>query len=322
MNFILMPAIISLILKIYIFWIVIKGGRASTVFLSLIAIFALHNTIETLTIGNMLFYENRYAEQLLRPYYIITAYSIMYIALYALTLSEIINRSITISIAAISTIISALILYSDHIVAGHYSIGYSVSAEKGEFYWLFAALVIIGMLFSCITLLYGYRNASTQIKATRCLYSLYAITPFLLTGLIIMFFKIFNIPISAVMVLPVATTLFLIITIKTESKHKLSEIKHLLPLSLERKTANNFLNMLDEYVQNSNEDNVYKNLQANIEREIICYSLNKCNNNISQTASMMGLKNRSTLYSMINRHGINLKERKLNSELQVKQPES
>ena len=270
----------------------------------------------------MLLYENRYIEQILRPYYIITVYSIMYIALYALTVSEVISRSITIGIATISTIVSALILYSDHIISGHYSIGYSVSAEKGDFYWSFAALVIIGMLSSCITLLYGYRNASTQMKATRCLYSLYAITPFLLVALVVMIFKLLNIPLNAIMVLPIATTLFLIITIKTESKHKLSEIKHLLPLSLERKTANHFLIMLDEYVQNSNEDNVYKNLQANIEREIICYSLKKCNNNISHTANMMGLKSRSTLYSMLNRHGINLKELKLNSDLQSEPPES
>ena len=86
-------------------------------------------------------------------------------------------------------------------------------------------------------------------------------------------------------------------------------------MSLERKTADNFLNMLDEYVQNSNQENVYKNLQASIEREIICYSLKKSNNNITHTANMMGLKNRSTLYSMLNRHGIDIQELKAQDKL-------
>jgi len=72
--------------------------------------------------------------------------------------------------------------------------------------------------------------------------------------------------------------------------------------------------MLDEYVQNSNKENVYKTLQASIEREIICYSLEKSNNNITHTANMMGLKNRSTLYSMLNRHGIDLQELKMSSK--------
>ena len=61
--------------------------------------------------------------------------------------------------------------------------------------------------------------------------------------------------------LPIATTLFLFIVLKTESKHQLSDIKRLLPMSLERKTADNFLSMLDTYVKNNNVENVYKDLQ-------------------------------------------------------------
>ena len=57
---------------------------------------------------------------------------------------------------------------------------------------------------------------------------------------------------------------------------------------------------------------VYKELQAGIEKEIINYSLEKCNNNVSATSKMMGLKNRSTLCSMMNRLGIDLGELKEN----------
>ena len=71
------------------------------------------------------------------------------------------------------------------------------------------------------------------------------------------------------------------------------------------------MDLLDTYIQNSslsNQSNVYKDLQAGIEKEIILYSLKTCEGNITNTAKMMGLKNRSTLYSMMNRLEMNLNE--------------
>jgi len=297
MGLILLPASISLLLKIFIFWMVAKGGKVSIVFLSLIAIFALHNAVELLGLAYMLFDINSQAEQILRPFYIITVFTVMYITLHALTIAEVINQIITALLVISAALLSGLILFTDLVIAGHYSIGYSISAVKGEYYWTFAAAIILGMLISISVLVYGQRNASTQIKSTRCLYSLYALCPIVLVALIVTICKLLNIPLNATAIMPVATTLFLFIVIKTESKHKLSEIKRLLPMSLERKTADNFLSMLDDYVQNSNKENVYKNLQASIEREIICYSLEKSNN--------------------INRHGIDLQKRKTKNEAVV-----
>ena len=310
MSLLLLPASISLLLKLFILWTVIKGGRVSILFLSLIAIFALHNAVEIFALSYMLFYQGSHIEQILRPFYIITVFAIMYITLHALTISETIKKTMTVSLVVIASALSSLILLSDFIIAGHYSIGYSISAVKGSYDWLFAAAAIIGVSISVGVLVYGYRNAATQIKSTRCLYSLYALIPIFLVAFITVTCKLLNIPLNATAIMPIATTVFLFIVIKTESKHKLSEIKRLLPMSLERKTADNFLNMLDEYVQNSNKEDVYKNLQSSIEREIICYSLEKSNNNITHTANMMGLKNRSTLYSMLNRHGIDLQKLK------------
>ena len=310
MNLLLLPALISLLLKLFILWTATKGGRVSIIFLSLIAIFALHNAVELFALSYMLFYQSSHIEQILRPFYIITVFAIMYITLHALTVSEIINKTMTVCLITIATITSSLILLSDLVIAGHYSIGYSISAVKGDYYWLFAATAILGISTSVSVLAYGYRNAATQIKSIRCLYSIYALIPIFLVGLTTVMCKLLNIPFNATAIMPIASTLFLFIVIKTESKHKLSEIKRLLPMSLERKTADNFLNMLDEYVQNSNKEDVYKNLQSSIEREIICYSLEKSNNNITHTANMMGLKNRSTLYSMLNRHGIDLQKLK------------
>jgi len=111
--------------------------------------------------------------------------------------------------------------------------------------------------------------------------------------------------------------LFLIIVLKTESKHKLSDIKRFLPMSLENQTANIFLEQLDFYVQNSKQENIYKSLHQNIEKEIISYSLMKCNHNVANTAKMMGIRNRSSLYAMIDRLNINLKDLKQNQTKRI-----
>ena len=132
----------------------------------------------------------------------------------------------------------------------------------------------------------------------------------ILVGALAMVFKIAEIEVNATGLVPIATAVFLGIILKTESKHKLSDLRRVMPLSAERQTTHNLMDLLDSYIQNGNQSNVYKELQAGIEKEIIMYSLNKCDNNITKTAKLMGLKNRSTLYSMMNRHGVNSKELK------------
>jgi len=224
MSLVLLPASISLLLKLLIFWTVAKGGRVSIVFLSLIAIFAVHNAVELLALSYMIFGENNQAENILRPFYIVTTFTVMYILLHALTISEVINKLITISLVTGAALLSSFILLTDFIIVGYYSIGYSISAIKGEYYWLFAATILLGAIVCFSTLIYGHRNAETQIKATRCLYSLYALFPIVLVSFIAIFCKLLSIPFNATALTPIATTLFLFIVIKTESKHKLSEI--------------------------------------------------------------------------------------------------
>jgi len=80
-----------------------------------------------------------------------------------------------------------------------------------------------------------------------------------------------------------------------------------MPLSLEKEATKNFMSMLDYYIEHQNEDDAFKTVQVGVEREIIHYSLKKCDYNVTKTTKMMGLKNRSTLYSMMNRLDIDIK---------------
>jgi len=269
MTLLLFPALISLLLKLTVLGYVLRGGKVSTVFLSLITVFAAHNAIEVISYLQFFKSNANALDIAFRLYYVATVYMFMFILLH----STIINRPR-----------SKLVTWS------LFSI-YSLSC-------LFSSLLI---------LIYGYRSSTMQLDALRYKYSLLALSPVILVFSTVIIFKITNIQANAAGVLPIATTLFLIIVLKTEAKHKLSDVKRFLPMSLENKTANNFLELLDFYVQNNKQDNVYKDLHKNIEKEIISYSLKKCNNNVADTAEMMGI-NRSSLYAMIDRLKIDLKE--------------
>ncbi len=308
MSIYFVPALIALFFKLFVLAYVLRGGRVSVVFLSLIVVFATHNAIEVLGYFNYVNAET--ASLFFRLYYVATIFVILYMLLHGLSVSRLENKVSVSSAVVVSMVLAGLILFSDLIVAGQYSIGYTVSAIKGPQYWLFAFYILITLSIGFIVTFYGQRNAKSKIDSVRCLHSLFALAPMTLVCALAMIFKIMGIDINATGLIPIATALFLAIVLKTESRHKLSDLRRLMPLSSERQTTDNLMDLLDNYIQNSNQNNVYKELQAGIEKEIILYSLKKCNSNITNTAKMMGLKNRSTLYSMMNRHDVNLKELK------------
>jgi DNA-binding protein Fis len=299
------PALAALIFKLFILAYVLRGGRVSIVFLSLIIIFALHNAIEIFGYFNVQRGDSANVYFLL--YYVATVYVILYMLLHGLSVSKLENKMAVTAFVALSTCLSGLILFTDLIIGGQYSIGYSVTAIKGPYYWGFAAYILITLSSGFFATLLGYKNATSQIDSIRCLHSMLALAPMTLVCAIAMIFKMTDVGVNATGLIP---TLFLVIVLKTESKHKLSDLRRVMPLSPERQTSNNFMDLLDSYIQSGHRSNVYKELQAGIEREIIMYSIKKCDGNISKTTRMMGLKNRSTLYSMMTRLDMNWEELK------------
>lgn len=297
------PALIALFFKLFILAYALKGGRVSIIFLSLIVVFAVHNAIEILGYFNV---QSEIAVNVFfRLYYVATSYVILYILLHGLSVSKLESTVTTCVLVTIATAVSGALLFTDLMIAGQYSIGYTMTAVKGPLFGLFALYLLFALFANVIVILYGYRTAGSKIDSVRCKHSLMALAPVILVLIVAIIFKIADIGINATGLVPIATALFLGILIKTESKHKLSDLRRLLPLSEERQATNKFMDLLDAYIQNSGNSNVYKDLQAGVEKEIILYSLNKCENNITKTAKMMGLKNRSTLYSMMNRLEMN-----------------
>lgn len=316
MSMYFVPALASLLFKLFVLLTALRGGKVSTLFISLIVAFACHNAIELG--GYIQFLSGQSVEVFFRPYYVATIYMLMYMLLHGLAISRLENIYTTTGLVLIASTLSALVLFTDIIVAGQSSIGYSVTAIKGQYYWLFALYLLISLFASLAVLLYRYGSAASQLESTRCLYSVFALSPVMFVFLLGIVLKITDAGINIAGILPVATAIFLAIVLKGESKHQLSDVRRFLPFSPERAISNNVMTLVDEYVHSDNQTDAYKKLHIAIEKEIILYTLNKCNNNVTQTTEMMGLKNRSTLYSMMTRLGIDLQY--IKNEQNIKRP--
>ncbi len=306
MSIFFIPALLALLFKLVVLGYVFRGGQVSRLFLTLVVVFAIHNSIELLGYFDVV--NGNSATVFFRLYYVATIYLLLYVLMHALAVSALDNQKMNWFLVACGSGLSALILFTDGVVAGQYSISYTMTAVKGPFYGLFGAFLLIALVSSLAALISGHIRAKRHIEGIRCLYSLAALAPIILTLIIAYVFKVADVGVNLTGLMPIATTLFLAIVLKTESKHKLSDLRRYLPLSLERKTTHAMMDLLDEYIQNSSQTDAYRSLQANLEKEIIKYSIEKCDGNVSHATAMMGLKNRSTLYSMLNRLEMNLSE--------------
>jgi len=308
MSIFFVPALVSLLIKLLILAYAVNGGKASTIFLSLVGIFAIHNAIEIFGYVQYLQDNTLMVYMLFRLYYVVTAYVVLYILLNGLVISTLESQKITVSLVSITTVFAFLILFTDSIISGQYLIGYTMTAIKGPFFWSFASYILI-VLFGTVAILINKHNkTSSIINKTRCQYYLLALAPVIIVLSITILLKLSEANINATGFIPIATTLFITIILKTETSHNLTDIRRLMPISLERETANNFMSSLDYYIKHRDEEDVFKTVQIDVEREIILYSLKKCEYNVSHTSKMMGLKNRSTLYSMMKRLDIDLRE--------------
>jgi len=122
-----------------------------------------------------------------------------------------------------------------------------------------------------------------------------------------------GIQVNAIALLPIGTTLLVLITLKAENNHSLTDIRMYLPFSKERKISQDLIQIMSDYSISEKE---YKKTINEIERVLLKYSYEKSKYCKSTTAKKMNVS-RSTLYGMLDRLNIdyspNIKKRKINN---------
>lgn len=297
LHLLMMPAIVALLIKLYILLISRKITGQSSIFFTMVLIFACHNIAEVLGFVQYLTGEQQLL--ILRWYYVMSFCSLAAILLYSIDVSKILmpHKNISVFIVGLTSFFCILSLTTDLILAGSTSIGYIMTAVKGPYYWAFqvSALLTYAGIF-CI-LIKGYIKAKQHITAIQCSYTLLAFAPKILVGVSLVILMALGVHLNAAAILPITTTLFLLITLKSEAKHKLTDIRRFVPFSIERKTSSEIMDIFSSYAK---DETNYRDSMAEIEKLLVTHKHNKNGGNVSTTASSMEIP-RSSLYSIFNR---------------------
>lgn len=322
MSLYMIPALLALLIKVAVLGASWQSSRNTVmpkqdsrvkhtlgVFTTMVLIMAGHNLAEVL--GFLEFSKDATAESLLRWYYVMSVFTLSVITYYAATvsrqgaeLSSGRDKAIIVGLLISAVLLSGAFLLSDFIVAGSTSLGFVMTAIKGPGYVLFEAFSLLCFIVIVAFLLHGYKKAQNQTAEIKCLYTLLALTPILIAGVVLVALIGFGYDVSAAMVMPLASALFLVILLVGEQTHRLVDIRRHIPFSLERRTTAKINDIFSAY---SRDELNYRDALNEIERMLVVHKHQKHNGNVSSTAASMELP-RSSLYSIFRRLEIDIKE--------------
>ncbi len=295
MNIIVVPAVLALIVNFVVLWAAGRTANRTTGFIPLVVGFSMMNTCEIL--GSFSGWSPTTLELIVRCYYCSAVISLSLVMLYAAEISKYQTTALNWAIGFMAGTISFAILFSDLILTGIHSIGYSVSADKGIAYIVFQSFSL-GLLISVgVMLTQGYRNALTHDQQIKCSGTALAIMPTIIACLGLLILMWCGIKINATVVLPLTMMAFILITLASEEHHKLTDIRRFIPGSAERRTSREVMEICSNYAR---DEVSYRDAISEIERVLVVHKYQKNHKNASATAELMGMP-RSSLYSIFNR---------------------
>ena len=163
MTIYVLPAVLALLIKLVVLFNSRSGTGRSTVFFTMVLIFAAHNSAELL--GFLEYFKGAHLTNVLRWYYVMTVCVLAVMLLYAREVStaDRQNKYFNLGVAVVTVVVGSLILFTDLMIAGSTSLGFIMTAVKGPHYWIFSATVLLS--FSAVTcyLVSGYRNAQDHL---------------------------------------------------------------------------------------------------------------------------------------------------------------
>ena len=298
-----LPSIIAILVKITIIYFS-AISKKSNAFVWLVAMFFINNVAELLIFfGHIIGIS---PDQSIRIYYISILFVMLFMCNYSLHISQNKIMKTVLPASGVLFITAALlVVFTDLIVQGAIPLTYGHTADKGHFYIIYTVLALYTIIFTSSVLVCGYsykKNKNHDIQK-QCLWSLFALSSFLLIGLSVVFLMSLGFKVSALTVLPFGTTFFVVLTLVTENKHKSTDVRSFLPFTLEYKMMRQAVNILSEYSSGKIDHN---KVMFNIEKIITEYKYKKEQGNMKRISESMGLP-RSTAYNKTDKLGIKIK---------------
>lgn len=304
MMYILLPAFVCLLVKLYLLRISIKTNKANNIFTFVLIVFIFHNVAEILM--RVVYYLGHNPTFWFKTYYVSAVTGLTVLMLYAINVSRLAGKTAFLKYLLIISCagLSSIILFTDQMVKGYILVNNLPNAEQGERYWLFKSGCNVLMLSIIAVLIIGYKKSTDHLQQNRCLYVLVAILPLIISCLAVMFLISRGQSNISLLLIPIASTFFSYALIKTETKHQLTDLRQHIPFSKEKKASDSIQDILSGY---SLEKLSHKQAMNDIERVLVNYKNKKTNHNISHAAKSMDVP-RSTLYAILKRLNMSTKD--------------
>ena len=295
MNIIVLPPILALIVNFAVLWAASRSNNKTAGFIPLVIGFSMLNICEIL--GSFSGWSPAALEFIVRCYYCCAVVSLTLVTLYAAEISKYQTLKLNWFVGVLTALVTLAIMFSDLILVGIHSIGYSVSANKGIAYIVFQLFSLALLISVGVMLTQGYRKAQTHEQQIKCSGTAVAIMPSLIACLGLLVLMWFGIKINAIIVLPLTIMAFILITLALEERHKLTDIRRFIPGSAERRASREVMEICSNYAR---DEVSYRDAISEIERVLVLHKYQKNHKNASATAELMGMP-RSSLYSIFNR---------------------
>lgn len=288
MSLYAIPSFFALIIKAGLFWFgrdtLISSHKA--LFCFLLALFFL-NFAEF----NLFFYTKTptEAEGMIRLYWVSAAFSV---SIFVFLASHFANYSFSVLKCVTPAVIFAtVILFSDFLIAGAQSIGYSVTRVKGDYYNLLQIYIVINLLIGLLTLFYAGLKHNNQWTRKKCSVIFVGMLPTVFAVIGVLVLMQLGYVINATVIVSV-TILFLLATIIfTEKKYSLLNLLRIAPMSKESRYLKKILDPSIKFLMflYSGKKISLKQQMKKIESILISTALEENNGDRHATAEQLGI---------------------------------
>lgn len=318
MTWLIAPVIGALFIKLTILLVARRAAIKTEYLFAFIATFAVHNVCEIFLFvdaadgaANMLLY---------RVYYATTFVLVAYACSMGIQIADVRKYPIfkllerTIWVGSATGV--ALSLVGGQILAGLSPLSYAYTAVQGPFYWVFQGVSIAALLICILALTKGASSNSSGRTHDRSVMALIAFLPVVLGALTVLALMEAGYNVNGMVVLPFASAIFLCVLVYSEHKHRLTDLKRLVPGSHQNEVANRLQDLFSSYALG---DVGYYPAIEEIESLLVSYVHDKNEGNIMRTADQMQIS-RSTLYKKMSKYSIGRKHNKDSASAEAEQP--
>lgn len=291
MTWILIPSLCAFLIKLYVLYSTHNEEWAGHKWTSIVLILAALNLTELIAYSGYL--SDIAQTSMVKSYYVCSIATMAFCLIYVVddsTLQSVVSKLVL----GLAGVVSAVILLSDQIV-GDFVIGsMPIMAEKGAWFSVFVVFALLSSALVFCTLARNYRTSDDPELKVAYAYTIIAMIPLLLVTVVVLTLKSFGIAANGSMFIPLATTLFLLITAKGKDSAQIERDPRnfISPKSSQAKAAREVKRIATQYALNNIS---YKEAMDRVATEFVEMTLDENGGNISRAASTMGVA-RSLIY--------------------------